>query len=243
MASVAQENTLIFLLGDLFEVWYGDDYTDPVTTRFAQATRGAVSCGAKVFFMHGNRDFLLGDAFADHAEIEILPDPEFLSVGNTVVLLSHGDQFCTDDKAYQKFRLESRSEAWQNNFLALPLQQRIAIAKAMRKESAMHKSTSELSIMDVNAHAVEQTFKGRWPDGHFIGKNGVIVHGHTHRPAVHGQANKPLAVPTQSQEGELTDGQRIVLPDWDFDQPSANHHKGGFLALSPNRQFKLTIFN
>ena len=107
LASVAQADTLIFLLGDVFEVWYGDDYSDPTTERVAHAIQSAHATGAKVYFMHGNRDFLLGETFAETAEFEILPDPEFLLVHHKVVLITHGDQLCTDDKAYQKFRQQS----------------------------------------------------------------------------------------------------------------------------------------
>ena len=242
LANVSQPHTLVFLLGDLFEVWFGDDHEDEITERVSQATQAASASGARVFFMHGNRDFLLGETFADKANFEILPDPEFLLVNHQVVLISHGDQLCTDDKAYQKFRQQSRDEKWQANFLSQDLNKRKEIAKAMRSESEAHKAKSAMAIMDVNQQAVEQAFKGKWLDGYFIGKSDVLLHGHTHRCAIHepGQTttNKP-----ESQEGSLRQGQRIVLPDWDFDHPRAQAPKGGFLKLTANGEFQLNLFS
>ena len=98
-----------------------DDYSDRTIERVAQAVQSAQSAGARVFFMHGNRDFLLGESFAESAGLELLPDPEFLMVNHHVVLITHGDQLCTDDRAYQQFRIQSRSEQWQAKLLALPL--------------------------------------------------------------------------------------------------------------------------
>jgi UDP-2,3-diacylglucosamine hydrolase len=243
LASVAQDNTLIFLLGDLFEVWYGDDYRDSTIERVTQAVQSAKSAGATLYFMHGNRDFLLGDEYAEEAGFEILPDPEFLLVNHQVMLITHGDQLCTDDKAYQKFRLQSRDEKWQKNFLALPLQQRIDMAKAIRSESKMHKATSAMSIMDANLQAVAETFKGNWPDGYFIGKSDVILHGHTHRCAIHNTLNSLAPVAPESAQGQLQQGQRIVLPDWNFDEPEKNRPKGGFLKLQNDAEFSLNLFN
>lgn len=243
LASVAQDNTLIFLLGDLFEVWYGDDYRDSASERVTQAVQSAKSAGATLYFMHGNRDFLLGDEFAEEAGFEILPDPEFLLVNHHVVLITHGDQLCTDDKAYQKFRLQSRDEKWQKNFLALPLPQRIDMAKAIRSESKMHKANSAMSIMDANLQAVTETFKGNWPDGYFIGKSDAILHGHTHRCAIHHTLNSSAPVAPESAQGQLQLGQRIVLPDWNFDEPEKNRPKGGFLKLQSSGEFSLTLFN
>lgn len=243
LASVAQENTLIFLLGDLFEVWYGDDYSDSTSERVIQAVQAAKAAGATLYFMHGNRDFLVGDQFADAAGFDILPDPEFLLVNHQVVLITHGDQLCTDDKAYQKFRLQSRDEKWQRNFLALPLAQRIEMAKAIRSESKMHKANSAMSIMDANLQAVAETFKGNWPDGYYVGKSDVILHGHTHRCAIHNTLNTPAPATPESIQERLQKGQRIVLPDWNFDEPEKNRPKGGFLKLLSSGEFSLNLFS
>ncbi|HEX4844275.1 MAG TPA: UDP-2,3-diacylglucosamine diphosphatase [Limnobacter sp.] len=247
LASVAQAHTLVFLLGDVFEVWYGDDHQDEVSHRVANATQAASRSGARVFFMHGNRDFLLGDVYAEYGEFELLPDPEFIKTQAGVVLLTHGDQFCTDDKAYQQFRAQSRQEAWQAGFLAKPLKERQAIAQAIRTESKQHKSNSAMAIMDVNRHTVEQTYAGHWPDGYYVGKCQTIVHGHTHRCAVHNTFECPAPASPSSVQGSLSQGVRIVLPDWDYDTPNTdetkNRHKGGFLKLKHTGEYQLTVFN
>ncbi|WP_334120329.1 UDP-2,3-diacylglucosamine diphosphatase [Limnobacter sp.] len=243
LASVAQVDSLVFLLGDVFEVWYGDDYSDPTTERVAQAIQSAHAAGAKVYFMHGNRDFLLGETFAETAEFEIIPDPEFLLVNHKVVLITHGDQLCTDDKTYQKFRQQSRNEKWQRNLLALPLDKRIEMAKAIRSESKIHKANSALDIMDANLQAVAETFKGNWPDGYYVGRSDAILHGHTHRCAIHEQLDTPAVKTPESAEGTLSHGLRIVLPDWNFDHPEKNRPKGGFLKLDPSGDYTLNLFN
>ncbi|HEX4856157.1 MAG TPA: UDP-2,3-diacylglucosamine diphosphatase [Limnobacter sp.] len=243
LGNVAREQALIFLLGDLFEVWYGDDFSDPTTERVARAIQCAGAAGARVMFMHGNRDFLLGEEFAEKAGMEIIPDPEFLLVNHHVVLISHGDQLCTDDKAYQKFRLQSRDEKWQAALLAQPLEKRIAIAQSIRSESKMHKASNTLDIMDANLGAVAESFEGRWPDGYYVGRSDVIVHGHTHRCAVHQDLEDKAPEKLFSMQGQLAKGMRIVLPDWDFDQPDKSRQKGGFLKLLPSGEFILNLFN
>lgn len=242
LASVAQADNLIFLLGDLFEVWLGDDHTDPVAQEVAKAVQNARLAGAKVYFMHGNRDFLLGEEFADTCGMEVLEDPDFIRAGGKVVLISHGDQLCTDDKAYQKFRLQSRAESWRSAFLSRPIEERLAIAGSIRDESKRHKSNTALNIMDTNEQAVENALKGRWPDGCLIGRNQVIIHGHTHRCAVHIPATSEVQKAAQSCNGQLEDNMRIVLPDWDYDS-GTNGHKGGYLRLSTEGEYTLTVFN
>lgn len=243
LASVSQEDSLVFLLGDLFEVWYGDDYSDNTSERVIQAVQSAKSAGAKVYFMHGNRDFLLGETFAEAAGFEILPDPEFLLVNHKVVLITHGDQLCTDDKAYQKFRLQSRNEKWQANLLAMPLEKRIEMASAIRSESKMHKANSALSIMDANIQTVAESFQGKWPDGYYVGKSDVLLHGHTHRCAIHPTLHSKASATPESTQGQLESGLRIVLPDWNFDEPEKNRPKGGFLKLLSNGDYSLNLFN
>jgi UDP-2,3-diacylglucosamine hydrolase len=236
MASIADDQVLIYLIGDLFEVWCGDDYSDLSTQRFSNTLQSARSTGASVFLMHGNRDFLIGDEFAEQCGAELLPDPDFLKVGGLISLVTHGDALCTDDKAYQKFRTESRDESWQQRFLTLPLEQRLAIAQQARAESKSHKANMTSDIMDVNAHAVEECLNGRWPDGTFVGKNDVIIHGHTHRCAVH-QAGQ-----IAGKKGKLQPGMRIVLPDWNFDTPTPESTKGGYLRLDANAEFELVAW-
>ena len=162
---------------------------------------------------------------------------------NHVVLITHGDQLCTDDKSYQKFRQQSRTDKWQADFLSQDLKKRKEIAQAMRSESEAHKSQSAMSIMDVNQQAVEQAFKGKWPDGYFIGKSDVLLHGHTHRCAIHEAEQQTPTGNPESQQGSLKHGQRIVLPDWDFDHPRAYGPKGGFLKLTADGAFQLNLFS
>lgn len=243
LASVAQDGAFVFLLGDLFEVWYGDDYSDAITEQVARAVQSALSAGARVFFMHGNRDFLLGEGFAEEAGLELLPDPEFLMVNHQVVLITHGDQLCTDDRAYQQFRIQSRSEQWQANLLALPLDKRIEMARAIRSESTMHKANCAMSIMDANLKAVAESFQGKWPDGYYVGKSDVILHGHTHRCAIHPTLDSKAPEKPESTQGTLQKGLRIVLPDWDFDGAEKNRPTGGFVKMLPNGEFSLTLFN
>jgi UDP-2,3-diacylglucosamine hydrolase len=239
---IARENTLIFLLGDVFEVWFGDDYTDPMVESFACATRKAHESGSTVYMMHGNRDFLMAKQFAQYAHIELLSDPEYLQVGKHTVLLTHGDQLCTDDTAYQQFRQKSRTEAWQNQFLSMPLEHRIALATQMRAESKMHKANTNTDIMDVNKQAIDKAFLGQWPDGQTLSSCQVIIHGHTHRCAIHTEHS---ITPETSQQGVLTNGLRIVLPDWSDkkDHASGEHScRGGFLTLSGHESYTLEVW-
>lgn len=241
VASIATDNTLIYLIGDLFEVWCGDDYSNTTSERFCTALLSAQAAGATVFLMHGNRDFLMGDAFAEQCGAELLPDPEFLNAGGLVNLITHGDALCTDDKAYQKFRAESRDEVWQKRFLSLPIEQRLAIAQQARAESKNHKASMASDIMDVNDLAVKDCLNGRWPDGTFVGKNDVIIHGHTHRSAVHlngGNISRQIA----PKKGTLEAGMRLVLPDWNFDAPKPGLTKGGYLKLESDAGFELVAW-
>lgn len=238
LASVADQRSLIYLIGDLFEAWCGDDFSDSTTQRFARACQSARACGADMFLMHGNRDFLMGEAFAELCNAELLSDPEFLQVGKQVCLITHGDALCTDDKAYQQFRAQSRSEEWQQRFLALPLDHRLGIARQMRTESQSHKANMSSEIMDVNPDAVSACLRGQWPDGVYIGKSDVLIHGHTHRPAVHSTGHSSEHT-LQGQRGLLSPGLRIVLPDWTHDHTPGDSppaHRGGYLSLKATAQ-------
>jgi UDP-2,3-diacylglucosamine hydrolase len=170
----------LYILGDLFEVWLGDD--DPV-----EAQRPVIDAlqnlarRVPVYFMAGNRDFLLGSEFAESVGLRLLAEPELLQLGGHRTLLIHGDTLCTDDHDYQRFRAMVRSPQWQAEFLARPLAERRRIAAQLRTDSSDAMAQKPAQIMDVNAQAVEACFQ----------ENGVdtIVHGHTHRPAVHRYAN------------------------------------------------------
>ena len=179
----------LFLLGDIFEFWAGDDDMSPFNQQVIAALRAVADGGTRVHWIAGNRDFLVGDVFAEAAGLDLLPDPYLL--GN--IVLTHGDALCTDDTAYMQFRAQVRNPQVQRQFLAQPLEQRKAFIAAGRKDSREAMRHKPESIMDVNADAVNALFS----------ESGVktMIHGHTHRPALH----------------EYDDYRRFVLPDWDCD--------------------------
>ena len=184
----------LYILGDLFESWVGDD--DP-NEHYAWIKQGLKKLGRKnvpVFFMHGNRDFMIGDDFAAETGVTLLPDPVVKTFGDEQVLLSHGDAYCTDDVEYQAVRKMTRDPQWQAMMLAKPLEERLAFAAKARADSMARSGSLSEDIMDVNAGAIEDAMR----------EAGVscMLHGHTHRPAVH-----ELEV-----DGEPAT--RIVLGDW-----------------------------
>ena len=188
----------LYILGDLFEAWVGDDDTAALGNKVAQGLRELGEQGVPVFFMRGNRDFLVGPAFAKRAGLRILPDPCVIELYGKPTLLMHGDLLCTDDIAYQAFRAQVRSEDWQTQFLSQPLAARLSFAEHARAASKQHQSGlmngQQESIMDVTQASVSALMK----------QFGLarLIHGHTHRPAIHHFSN-----------GD-TSSQRIVLGDW-----------------------------
>ena len=184
----------LYILGDLVEAWVGDDDDAELPTRIARATRKVRDSGRPVYFMAGNRDFLLGDAYAERAGLTRLADGTVHDVHGTPTLLMHGDVLCTDDLAYQEVRRMVRQPAWQAQVLAMPLDARRVFAAKARADSRAHTGQTSETIMDVNAEAVRQAM-------HDAGVS-RLIHGHTHRPAVH-------ALTLDGAPGE-----RIVLGDW-----------------------------
>ena len=184
----------LYILGDLFESWVGDDDPDPHYAIVKSALRILVDSGVPVFFMHGNRDFMISDQFAEETGVTLLSDPTPIELYGDKVLLSHGDALCIDDKQYQQVRLMTRNPDWQAMMRAKPLQERIAFAESARQQSKEYYDSVGEDIMDVNQDAVVGTFRTRGID--------ILLHGHTHRPAVH--------------DVELEDrtARRIVLGDW-----------------------------
>ena len=181
----------IFILGDLFEVWVGDDAAgEPGFAADCAAVLQAASRRAPVFFMHGNRDFLVGEGFLAACHATLLPDPTVLDFADKRWLLTHGDALCLDDTEYMRFREQVRSPEWQREFLARPLAQRQAIARQLREQSESRKR-SGIEYADVDGPATLAWLEAA--DAH------AMIHGHTHKPADH-----PLA-------GRL----RTVLSDWD----------------------------
>lgn len=168
----------LYVLGDLFEYWAGDDDAhESLSQKVANAIRELSESGVHIHFLAGNRDFLLGEAYAHEAGIEILPDPSLVDLGGRIVLLSHGDSLCTDDSTYQSYRRQVRDRAWQAEFLSRPLVERKQIIADLRRHSESAKQHKAMQIMDVNASAVEALLREHaYP---------TLIHGHTHRPAHH----------------------------------------------------------
>lgn len=163
----------IYLLGDLCEVWVGDDDDGPLARAFVNLL-AAASQRADVFVMHGNRDFLLGERFAREAGVTLIPDPFALS---TDILLAHGDAFCIDDADYQQVRRTLRDPAWQQGMLQRPLEERRALAHGMREQSRVSNANKAENIMDVSAPEVARVMTA--------GGASCLIHGHTHRPGIH----------------------------------------------------------
>ncbi|HEY7872522.1 MAG TPA: UDP-2,3-diacylglucosamine diphosphatase [Rudaea sp.] len=189
----------LYILGDLFESYIGDDDDAPLNARVAHATRKLRDAGVPVYFMHGNRDFLLGEDYAARAGMTLLADPVVIELAGERVLLMHGDTLCTDDAAYLKFRALVRDPAWQRAFLARPLAERRAFAAQARGESRKHTAMAKPEIMDVNQSAVEAAMRA-----HGVHR---LIHGHTHRPTTH------------HFDVDGMNAERIVLGDW-YEQSS-----------------------
>jgi len=208
IAEEAVNADALYILGDLFEAWIGDDADDETGKQFVAAMRPLREARKPCFYMHGNRDFLLGERFAREAGMTLLPDPSIINLYGTPTLLMHGDTLCTDDHAYQAFRTQVRSPQWQRQFLSQGIDQRQAFAAQARSESQRHtRDSSNTAIMDVNQQAVEAAMKSA--------KVRRLIHGHTHRPARH-----RVNIDNQTCE-------RIVLNDW--------YESGGVLRDGPDR--------
>lgn len=168
----------LYVLGDLFEYWLGDDASDYLGHHDAERALAEVSeSGVPLFFMHGNRDFLVGEDFAARVGAEILPDPSPFQIGIHSAILSHGDALCTDDVDHQAFRKLTLNNAWKKMILAQSIEARDQKARGLRLDSEKGKKIKSAEIMDVNEGAVLDLLKN-------TGAN-VLIHGHTHRPAIH----------------------------------------------------------
>ena len=194
MQTRARESDALYILGDLFEVWLGDDFIPPEAQTVVSALSDYSKSGRKLFVMHGNRDFLMGKQFATLAGCELLPDPFIIDLYGIKTLIGHGDLLCTDDIDYMRFRHQVRNKEWQADFLSKPVEERIAIAKQARQESKKQTSSIDEEIMDANQNTVEQVMLE-----HDVCR---MIHGHTHRPNTH----KFMAGNQQRT--------RIVLGDW-----------------------------
>ena len=202
----ARQADALYILGDLFEAWIGDDDPNPLHREMAAAIKAVVDSGVPCFFIHGNRDFLIGKRFARESGMTLLPQEKVLNLYGRRVLILHGDTLCTDDAGYQAFRAKVHQRWLQMLFLALPLCIRKRVAARMRADSKAANSSKSLEIMDVNKHAVIAEMEKhhvQW-----------LIHGHTHRPDVH-----PLTV-----NGEPAF--RVVLGAW--------HHEGSMVKVTPD---------
>ncbi|HHH48087.1 MAG TPA: UDP-2,3-diacylglucosamine diphosphatase [Gammaproteobacteria bacterium] len=184
----------LYILGDLFEAWLGDDAVLPDLVPVIEALKALTESGVPVFVMPGNRDFLMGEGFEAMSGATLIDDPSVIDLYGTPTLLMHGDTLCTDDVIYQQVRAQVRDPQWIAAALAMSVEQRIETAKQMRAQSQAHTQSTKEEIMDVNADAVAEALR----------RHGVtrMIHGHTHRPAVH------------SLEIDGQAASRIVLGDW-----------------------------
>ena len=189
-----QSGDTLYILGDFFNYWVGDDVNDEYANQIKQALKATSERGVKLFIMHGNRDFLIGETFCQQSGCTLLNDPTLIDLDGEPVLLLHGDSLCTDDLEYMEFRAMARGDAWKNNFLSQPIEARIAYAETARKQSQNSNSEKDMSIMDVTPDAVSQIL-----NKHNCAR---MIHGHTHRPATH----------DWQENGQNM--QRIVLGDW-----------------------------
>lgn len=180
----------LYILGDFFEAWIGDDDDSELNVSIATQLKQLSQNNIPVYFIHGNRDFLLGEQFAKRAEMRLLPEYSIHTFNGTPTLLLHGDTLCTDDVDYQKFRTKVRNKWWQRLVLSLPLWIRRKIARSARDKSKVKQQLSDPSILDVNEQEVA-TFFERF-------NVPLMIHGHTHRPNIH----------------QYSYGTRVVLGDW-----------------------------
>jgi UDP-2,3-diacylglucosamine hydrolase len=205
----------LYILGDLFEVWFGDDYKTKLTEAVINAIKTLHNSGTEVYFIHGNRDFLLGEPYAKQAHMLLLPEKQLIELYGEKILLMHGDTLCTRDVDYQKFRKKSRSWWWQGFMMNLPLWLRKKIADNYREKSKNAQQSKPADIMDVTESEVIKDLEEY--------KCQLIIHGHTHRPDIHNLvANNNTA-------------QRIVLGDW--------YEQGAWLKVTPTEKTLLkTVF-
>lgn len=213
MQNIAPKSNQLFVLGDLFEAWIGDDCLQEKQTstqlylNVITLFKDYANNHGKLFFIHGNRDFLLGEVFEKETHGEILSEPYLTTMTQKKIGFLHGDSLCTDDIAYQEFRRTVRNPQWQKEFLSLPMAKRIEIASGLRQQSKDAQAEKTAEIMDVNKESVEKFFIEYNVDW--------LIHGHTHRPAIH-----QLTINNKNV-------QRIVLSDWGA--------RGHYLSINSNR--------
>ena len=202
----AQGTEALYILGDFFDAWVGDDDDSPLCGEVAQKLNALSANGTKIYLMHGNRDFLIGNEFAASAGAELIHDPSIIDLYGRPALLMHGDSLCTEDKEYLVFRQQVRSSAWQQQVLSRSLAERRALAAQIRETSQSMNSLKAEDIMDVTPAEVVRVMKEA--------EVNYLIHGHTHRPARH------------SIDIDGVHSERIVLGDW--------HHSAWCLSVTPD---------
>ncbi len=190
----------LYILGDLFDVWIGDDEQSQLITEISAGLRAFTDTGPLIHILHGNRDFLIGEAFASTCGAQLIFEPFLLDTDAGTVVLLHGDSLCIDDVDYMQFRETVRQSSWQQEFLAKPLKERRAFAEQARQQSQQATAQKDTAIMDVNSEAVLQLCRET--------RQSILIHGHTHRPAVH---KLHFDDPVNGSDR----GTRVVLGDWD----------------------------
>jgi len=197
----------LYILGDLFDAWIGDDDPEPLWQHVILALSDCVSAGTPVYLIHGNRDFLIGKRFQQESRCKLIGDPTVINLYGQRILLMHGDLLCSDDREYQSLRKQVRDPHWQEEVLKNSIETRLAMARQAREQSAVSILGKSDDIMDVNQHTVEHYTQTSRAD--------LLIHGHTHRPGIHN-----LAI-------SGTTAKRVVLGDW--------YQHGSLLLLDKNR--------
>ena len=198
----------LYIIGDLFEYWIGDDDEHPVNRNIIQNIKKSTDNGLGIFLMHGNRDFLLGSKFEEMTGAKIIDDMTIIEDEFCKIMVSHGDVFCTDDIEYQKLKKTLRSDEWIKSFLSKTIEERIIFANQLRSQSAESSSNKAESIMDVNLDYVDEVIEKNNLD--------ILIHGHTHRPAIH----------------KLDSGaSRAVLGSWENNEGWIIEYKQGNIEL------------
>jgi len=214
LSHIAPSSDELYLLGDIFEVWIGDDFADPVLKEIQPYFEALSRSGTDIYLIHGNRDFLLGEKSARKLSAKLLPEQIKIELPKRgSALLMHGDELCIDDAPYQAFRDQVRDPVWQQEFLSKSIEERLSIARKIRDESQQQNDNKEDYIMDVNIRFCEELLKKE--------ECQTLIHGHTHRPSIHTNING---------NDLLT---RVVLGDWS---------SSGYYLLSNRKEFTLSKF-
>lgn len=192
MDDIQGKAEVLYILGDFFESWIGDDENTPLQVSIKQRLKQFTDQGAALFFMHGNRDFLIGEVFAEETGAKLLKDPSLIDLAGEQVLLMHGDSLCTADTGYMKFRATIRNPAFLEPFLKRPIAERKITAQQLRAMSQANNQGKSMEIMDVTQEEVDKEMQTHQVD--------TLIHGHTHRPQIE-----------KRDSGKV----RIVLGDWD----------------------------